>query len=146
MLFPMKLWKISRDFGYQQCQIWQGKKETCMRLSNSPYQEYWSSTWGPWGMENLYSECALVFVHSIVRSATKLLGLSLSDEKVCLHHMQSSLVKVWLKGILFCTVLWFQRGSTFKMQNIQWKLNETPNLLHSWPTSFFHLKLNVKVP
>lgn len=87
MLFPMKLWKISRDFGYQQCQIWHGKRETCMRRSNSPYQEYWSSTWGPWGMENLYSECALVFVHSLVRSATKLLGLSLSDEKVCLHHM-----------------------------------------------------------
>lgn len=120
------------------------KKETCVRLSNSQYQGYWGSTHSPWGRENLYSEWALVFVHSLVRRcAAKLLGLSFSDEKVSLHCTQSFLLKVWQKGTLSCTVL-FEADSTFKMQNIQWKFNEIPNLLHSWPTSFFNLKLNVK--
>ena len=81
-------------------------------------------------MENLYSECALVFVHSLVRSATKLLGLSLSDEKVPSSHVifpGKSLAE--RDPFLHCALV--SERSTFKMQNIQWKLNETPNLLHS---------------
>lgn len=97
------------------------------------------------GVWKTYTQSVLWYLSSLVRRcAAKPLDLSFSDEKVSLHRTQSSLVKVWQKGILFCSVLWFQRDSTFKMQNIQWKLNEIPNLLHSWPTSFFNLKLNVK--